>query len=55
MLFVSQKEAKILQNGLHFASTSPEAKQKFKRKRDTLEGSTVYLLMFNYMSVVAIA
>jgi hypothetical protein len=36
MLFVSQKEAKIMRNGLHFASISLVAKKKFKRKRDTL-------------------
>jgi hypothetical protein len=35
-LFVSQTEAKIMQNGLRFASISHEAKKKFKRKRDTL-------------------
>jgi hypothetical protein len=35
-LFVSQTEAKIMQNGLCFASISHEAKKKFKRKRDTL-------------------
>jgi hypothetical protein len=36
MLFVSQKEAKIMQNGLRFASILHGGKQKFKRKRDTL-------------------
>jgi hypothetical protein len=36
MLFVSQKEAKILRNGLLFASISHVAKKKFKRKMDTL-------------------
>jgi hypothetical protein len=35
-LFVSQTEAKIMRNGLRFASISHEAKKKFKRKRDTL-------------------
>jgi hypothetical protein len=35
-LFVSQTEAKIMRNGLCFASISHEAKTKFKRKRDTL-------------------
>jgi hypothetical protein len=36
MLFVSQKEAKIMRNGLRFASILHVAKTKFKRKRDTL-------------------
>jgi hypothetical protein len=35
-LFVSQTEAKIMRNGLRFASISHEAKKKLKRKRDTL-------------------
>jgi hypothetical protein len=35
-LFVSQTEAKIMRNGLHFALILHEAKKKFKRKRDTL-------------------
>jgi hypothetical protein len=36
MLFVSQKEAKIMRNGLRFATISHGAKKKFKRKSDTL-------------------
>jgi hypothetical protein len=35
-LFVSQTEAKIMRNELHFASVSHEAKKKFKQIRDTL-------------------
>jgi hypothetical protein len=36
LLFVSQKEAKIMRNGLRFASILHVAKKEFKRKRDTL-------------------
>jgi hypothetical protein len=32
LLFVSQKEAKIMQNGLHFASISHEAKKNLSEK-----------------------
>jgi hypothetical protein len=40
MLFVSQKEAKIMRNGLRFASISHGAKKKCKQKRDTLALTT---------------
>jgi hypothetical protein len=36
MLFVSQKEAKIMQNGLRFASISHGAKKKFLSEKGTL-------------------
>jgi hypothetical protein len=32
LLFVSQKEAKIMRNGLHFASISHEAKKNLSEK-----------------------
>jgi hypothetical protein len=38
-LFVSQTEAKIMQNGLRLASISHEANKKFKQKRDTVTGT----------------
>jgi hypothetical protein len=48
-LFVSQTEAKIMRNGLCFASISHEAKKKFKRKRDTLAGAKHVLVLASGM------
>jgi hypothetical protein len=47
MLFVSQKEAKIMRNGLSFASISHGAKTKFKRKRDTLLSIPSHTVPYN--------
>jgi tRNA U34 5-methylaminomethyl-2-thiouridine-forming methyltransferase MnmC len=46
-LFVSQTEAKIMRNGLRFASISHEAKKKFTRKRDTLAASILYSVQYS--------